>query len=163
MAYSIKKFVLSISPESKKTFEENANLFQKYKDNAAILKSTEYKNNIFKKSGFDLYFPEIKGFDYKINPKEIKSFGLGIKVKLSELTTNQSMVPRAYYLYRNSSMINNGLIIENNVINSGFQEELKIAIYNVTDNPVIICPMESLVQICMPDLSTEFDVEINGI
>ena len=163
MAYPMKKFVLSISPKSKKTFVDNTNLFQKYKDNAAILKSTEYKNNIFKKSGFDLYFPEIKGFDNKINPKEIKSFGLGIKVKLSELTTNQSMVPRAYYLYRKSSMINNGLIIENKVVNSGFQEELSISVYNVTDNTVTISPMESLVQIYMPDLSTDFDVEISDI
>ena len=66
-------------------------------------------------------------------------------------------------MYRNSSMMDNGLIIENKIINSGFQEELKIAIYNVTDNPVIISPMESLVQICMPDLSIEFDVEISDI
>ena len=48
------------------------------------------------------------------------------------------------------------------IIDSGYRGELKVALHNITDKPVIIKPMERLVQICMPNLSTDYVVDIVG-
>ena len=108
--------------------------------------------------------------DVKIEPGEIKIVGLGIKAELREIvkdpfyTDSEELLeaPRPYYLYPRSSISKRGLIMVNSVgiIDSGYRGELKVALHNITDKQVIIKPMERLVQICMPNLSTDYVADV---
>ena len=171
MSYPMGGYIMYIAPSrsDKQFLIDNREIFYKYNNSALALKSTEHKNNPHKDSGFDLYIP-VEDVAVKINPGETKIIGLGIKAELREIiqdpfnkeSNDTFKAPRPYFLYPRSSISKRGLIMVNSVgiIDSGYRGELKVALHNITDKSVIINPMDRLVQICMPNLSTDYVVEI---
>tara|TARA_X000000950_G_scaffold218082_1_gene262430 strand:+ start:253 stop:879 length:627 start_codon:yes stop_codon:yes gene_type:complete len=141
----------------------------KYEKNVKNLFSTNHKANRHKDSGFDIFTPGESGGGQpiKIEAGETKLVGLGIKCALYEINPTPrefqtSMapvyVPRPYYLYPRSSISKRGLMLANSVgiIDSGYRGELKAAFHNTSSEAVIINPGDRLVQICMPNLSTDY-------
>ena len=171
MSYPMGGYILYIAPAKLDSeFRSiNKSMLDKYTMAVAMMRDTNHKNNPYKDSGFDLYMPFHNG-DVKIEPGETKIVGLGIKAELREIvkdpfyTDSEELLeaPRPYFLYPRSSIAKRGLIMANSVgiIDSGYRGELKAALHNITDKPVIIKPMERLVQICMPNLSTDYVVDI---
>lgn len=173
MSYPMGGYILYIAPAKlDQEFRSiNKSMLDKYTMAVAMMRDTNHKNNPYKDSGFDLYMPFHNG-DVKIEPGETKIVGLGIKAELREIikdplhesSNTPFEAPRPYFLYPRSSIAKRGLIMANSVgiIDSGYRGELKAALHNITDKPVIIKPMERLVQICMPNLSTDYVVDIVG-
>tara|TARA_B100000900_G_scaffold338987_1_gene301311 strand:- start:238 stop:729 length:492 start_codon:yes stop_codon:yes gene_type:complete len=112
------------------------------------------EGNLKKDSGFDLFCPE----DVEIQAGEIKL--IDMKVKCAVYKNSE---PSAYYMYsRSSTPIKYGLILGNSVgiIDSGYRGNLMASFYNTKKQEVKISAGTRLVQICMPDLSYDFDVDI---
>ena len=67
-----------------------------------------------------------------------------------------------YYLYARSSVSKRGIILVNSVgiIDSGYRGPLMAAFYNTKKEPVTIESGDRIVQICMPDLSYNFNVTL---
>ena len=67
-----------------------------------------------------------------------------------------------YYLYSRSSISKRGLILVNSVgiIDCGYRGNLKIALYNTTEQDVTINKGDRLVQICLPELCNNFTIQI---
>ena len=171
MSYPNGGYVLYIAPaEIDSEFRRiNQPMLGNYTKAAAMIRDTNHKNDPYKDSGFDLYMPFHNGI-VKIEPGETNIVGLGIKAELREIvkdpfyTDSEQLLeaPRPYYLYPRSSISKRGLIMVNSVgiIDSGYRGELKVALHNITDKQVIIKPMERLVQICMPNLSTDYVADV---
>lgn len=137
-----------------------------------INKLNNNKNNEYKDSGFDLYCVDQI---YATDSNKIK-IDLGIKCAVYKYNTleggmlgRSKPIPSAYYLYPRSSISKTNLRLANSVgiIDSGYRGNIKIALDNVHYNhkeqkwtPISICHAQRLVQICMPDLSSDFTVEI---
>ena len=104
-------------------------------------------------SGFDLYVPNT----IVIPPGEIKLINMGVKCAVTKNTE-----PSPYYLYARSSVSKRGIILVNSVgiIDSGYRGPLMAAFYNTKKEPVTIESGDRIVQICMPDLSYNFNVEL---
>ena len=123
--------------------ENNKNLY----DNSIA------KGNSKKDSGFDLYVPQ----SVTIEAGEIKLINMGVKCAVTKNTE-----PSPYYLYARSSVSKRGIILVNSVgiIDSGYRGPLLAAFYNTKKEPVTIESGDRIVQICMPDLSYDFNVQI---
>ena len=121
-----------------------------YKDAIRKLENPDNKKN---DSGFDLYVPQT----VVIPPGEIKLINMGVKCAV---TKNKK--PSPYYLYARSSVSKRGIILANSVgiIDSGYRGFLMAAFYNTKKEPVTIESGDRIVQICMPDLSYDFNVQI---
>jgi len=133
-----------------------------------INKMLDNQNNEYKDSGFDLYIPEQKSIFTG------DSILIDLKIKCAVYKYNKSntqgllginkLIPSAYYLYPRSSISKTKLRLSNSVgiIDSGYRGNLMIALDNINkayDN-ITIDKGQRLVQICMPDLSSDFTVEI---
>ena len=71
--------------------------------------------------------------------------------------------PCPYYMYsRSSTPIKYGLILGNSVgiIDCGYRGSLMASFYNTKNETVTISQGTRLVQICMPNLSYDFNVEL---
>lgn len=116
------------------------------------------KGNNKKDSGFDLYVPHT----VTIEPGEIKLINMGVKCSVFKISQNQDTSPSPYYLYARSSVSKRGIILVNSVgiIDSGYRGPLMAAFYNTKKEPVTIQSGDRIVQICMPDLSFHFNVQL---
>ena len=120
--------------------------------------------NSKKDSGFDLYVPK----DVVIPPGEIKLINMGIKCAVSKKEWNPTYqrwmlnIPSPYYLYPRSSSSKRGIILANSVgiIDCGYRGPLMAAFYNTKKEPVEIKAGDRIIQLCMPDLSYDFSVEL---
>jgi len=112
------------------------------------------RENSKKDSGFDLFVPDS---EIKFEPGEIKFINMGVKCAVYK-----NGQPSPYYLYPRSSVSKKGIILANSVgiIDCGYRGPLIAAFYNTTNNIVTIQRKERLVQICMPNLSYDFNVEL---
>ena len=70
--------------------------------------------------------------------------------------------PSAYYLYPRSSISKTPLRLANSVgiIDSGYRGNLMASFYNTKDEDVIIKKGDRIVQICMPNLESNYCLEI---
>jgi dUTP pyrophosphatase len=112
------------------------------------------KGNSKKDSGFDLFVPE----DVTLPPGEITLINMFVSCAVYK---NEEPCP--FYMYsRSSTPIKYGLILANSVgiIDCGYRGPLMASFYNTRSVPVEIKRGTRLVQICMPDLSYDFSVEL---
>ena len=123
-------------------------------------------------SGFDLYLPR----DVEIQPGKIEIIDMNVKIALfkdiQEVWGNDTgagsevlkpwLIQSPYYLYARSSVIKRGIMMVNGVgiIDKGYRGTLKAGFYNTTDEVVRMGFGERIVQVCCPDLSPYFDVEL---
>ena len=136
-----------------------------------LLKLKENTNNVHKDSGFDLYIPS------DISPDKSDTsilVDLNVKCAVYKVFKNSSVIePSAYYLYPRSSISKTKFRLANSVgiIDSGYRGNLKIALdinriaihsagISYCETPPHLKKGSRLVQICMPDLSSDFEVEI---
>tara|TARA_B110000495_G_scaffold168448_1_gene155371 strand:- start:619 stop:1125 length:507 start_codon:yes stop_codon:yes gene_type:complete len=121
-----------------------------YRDAIRKLENQDNKKN---DSGFDLYVPET----VVIPPGEIKLINMNVRCAVTKNTK-----PSPYYLYARSSVSKRGIILTNSVgiIDSGYRGCLMAAFYNTKKKPVTINQGDRIVQICMPDLSYDFNVQL---
>jgi len=128
-------------------------------DNKHLYTSVINKGNTKRDSGFDLFVPET----VTIPAGKIQLINMGVKCAVTKkICICGSVVPSPYYLYSRSSVSKRGIILVNSagIIDCGYRGPLMAAFYNTTDNPVTIEAGDRIVQICMPDLSYNFDVEL---
>jgi dUTP pyrophosphatase len=131
---------------------------QLLENNKNLYNNSINKGNSKKDSGFDLFVPN----DVTIAPGEIKLINMGIKCSVFKISQNQDTSPSPYYLYPRSSVSKRGIILVNSVgiIDSGYRGPLMAAFYNTKKEPVTIESGDRIVQICMPDLSYHFNVQL---
>jgi len=121
-------------------------------------------SNSKKDSGFDLFVPET----VTIPAGRVLLIDMKVKCSVSKKTWDNEFqrwklgVASPYYLYARSSVSKRGIILANSVgiIDSGYRGPLMAAFYNTTDTDVIIPEGDRIVQICMPDLSYDFNVNV---
>ena len=129
-----------------------------YQDASKKLLSDNYRENKHKDSGFDLYVPE----DVTIKPGEIEIIDMEVKCAAYRHTGELwRVVPSPYYLYARSSVSKRGIMLVNSVgvIDSGYRGNLMAAFYNTKKEAVTINAGDRIVQICLPNLATNFVVE----
>lgn len=121
-----------------------------YRDAIRKLENPDNKRN---DSGFDLYVPQT----VVIPPGEIKLISMAVSCAVTKNTK-----PSPYYLYARSSVTKRGIILVNSVgiIDSGYRGPLMAGFYNTKKEPVTIKSGDRIVQICMPDLSYDFKVQL---
>lgn len=115
-------------------------------------------------SGFDLFVPET----VTIPAGRVLLIDMKVKCSVSKKAWDNEYqrwklgVASPYYLYARSSVSKRGIILANSVgiIDSGYRGPLMAAFYNTTDNDVTIPEGDRIVQICMPDLSYDFNVNV---
>lgn len=136
------------------------NLYQ-HKSNELYLLVHEL--NTHKDSGLDLYCPET----FTIEAGGMLLVDLGVKVAAYKITSDATVNrkfyhPSPYYLYARSSMPKTGLLLANSVgiIDSGYRGNLMARFYNTKDNDVTVESGTRLVQICLPNLETNFKLDI---
>ena len=133
-----------------------------------INKMKNNEHNEYNDSCFDLYIPDKKS----VFTGDSILIDLNIKCAVYKYDKSNTqgllginkLIPSAYYLYPRSSISKTKLRLSNSVgiIDSGYRGNLMIALDNINkayDN-IIIDKGQRLVQICMPDLSSDFTVEI---
>ena len=138
--------------------EGDNSLVSAYREHIAFKNWTE-KNKRCKDSGFDLYLPEA----VSIEASQTKLVDLKVKCAVYKVFKNSSVVePSAYYLYPRSSISKAKFRLANSVgiIDSGYRGNLKIALDCWGTSSGSCKAFHKLVQICMPDLSYDFEVEI---
>ena len=138
--------------------EGDNSLVSAYREHIAFKNWTE-KNKRCKDSGFDLYLPEA----VSIEASQTKLVDLKVKCAVYKVFKNSSVVePSAYYLYPRSSISKTKFRLANSVgiIDSGYRGNLKIALDCWGTSSGSCKAFHKLVQICMPDLSYDFEVEI---
>ena len=121
-----------------------------------------YLENKFRDSGFDLIIPkknDTNADKYSFDHKETKMIDLGVKC---ELINNQTQKFESYYLYPRSSISKTPFRLANcvGIIDSGYRGNLKVVIDNKDDNKHNLLCGHRLFQICMPNLTSDFKVEI---
>ena len=132
-----------------------------YQDASKKLLSDNYRANKHKDSGFDLYVPE----DVTIKPGEIEIIDMEVKCaaygRARAHCFARCLVPSPYYLYARSSVSKRGIMLVNSVgvIDSGYRGNLMAAFYNTKKEAVTINAGDRIVQICLPNLSSNFVVE----
>ena len=112
------------------------------------------KGNSKKDSGIDLFCPKT----VQIQSGEIKLIDMEVKCAVYK-----NGEPCPYYMYsRSSTPIKYGLILGNSVgiIDCGYRGSLMASFYNTKNETVTISQGTRLVQICMPNLSYDFSVEL---
>ena len=112
------------------------------------------KGNSKKDSGIDLFCPKT----VQIQSGEIKLIDMEVKCAVYK-----NGEPCPYYMYsRSSTPIKYGLILGNSVgiIDCGYRGSLMASFYNTKNETVTISQGTRLVQICMPNLSYDFNVEL---
>lgn len=112
------------------------------------------KGNSKKDSGIDLFCPKT----VQIPSGEIKLIDMEVKCAVYK-----NGEPCPYYMYsRSSTPIKYGLILGNSVgiIDCGYRGHLMASFYNTKKETVTISQGTRLVQICMPNLSYDFNVEL---
>jgi dUTP pyrophosphatase len=112
------------------------------------------KGNSKKDSGIDLFCPRT----VEIPAGEIKLIDMEVKCAVYK-----NGEPCPYYMYsRSSTPIKYGLILGNSVgiIDCGYRGHLMASFYNTKKETVTISQGTRLVQICMPNLSYDFNVEL---
>lgn len=135
--------------------------------------SKEYLTNRFKDSGLDLVIPEVleksydnHGIDYKVkqskyefSPHETKLVNLGVKCAVWNNWTGE---PVPYWLYPRSSIGKTKFRMANcvGIIDSGYRGNLMAMMDNISDTPQTLEANVRLFQICLPELSSNFVVEI---
>jgi dUTP pyrophosphatase len=104
-------------------------------------------------SGFDLYIPK----DTTIQPQHTVLVGMGVKC---EPDYAFPAFKCGYYLYPRSSIYKTGLFMANSVgvIDYEYRGEIKAALHNLTDKPVIVKRGQRIAQLCMSDLRS-FEVQ----
>ncbi len=134
-------------------------------NNKELYDNSIRKGNSKKDSGFDLYVPQT----VTIEPGEIKLINMGVKCAVKKFTKKEEKsqitldsIPSPYYLYARSSVSKRGIILVNSVgiIDSGYRGPLMAAFYNTKKESVTIESGDRIVQICMPDLSYNFNVQL---
>lgn len=153
ISYSLKLRIVSDDQELK-------NL---YKNQIAKMNTQEYKNNMFKDSGFDIYTPVENVI---IQSGETKRVDMKIQCAAFKIVCNGDScikIPTGFYMYPRSSISKTPLRLANNVgiIDSGYRGNLMGAFDNVKNDywQQELCDYQRLVQICMPDLSP-FTIEM---
>lgn len=142
---------------------------QLLQDNNELYTKSINKGNAKNDSGFDLFVPD----DVTIQPGEIKLINMGVKCAVQKISTKLAITnnktknvtqskPSPYYLYPRSSVSKRGIILANSVgiIDCGYRGPLMAAFYNTKKEPVTIEKGDRIVQICMPDLSYEFSINL---
>ena len=112
------------------------------------------KGNSKKDSGIDLFCPKT----VQIQSGEIKLIDMEVKCAVYKYGE-----PCPYYMYsRSSTPIKYGLILGNSVgiIDCGYRGSLMASFYNTKNETVTISQGTRLVQICMPNLSYDFSIEL---
>ena len=110
-------------------------------------------------SGFDLFVPET----VTIPVGKIQLINMGVKCAVTKkICICGSVVPSPYYLYSRSSVSKRGIILVNSagIIDCGYRGPLMASFYNTRSVPVKIKQGTRLVQICMPNLNYDFNVEL---
>jgi len=151
MTQPILSYVLKLLTDEPKLREKYTAASKKLLENTYI--------NQYKDSGFDLYVPE----EITIEPGEIKLIDLKVKCAAYYLQDGFGLEwPSPYYLYARSSVSKRGIMLVNSVgiIDSGYRGNLMAAFYNTKKESVIINEGDRLVQICLPALSPEFEVQL---
>ena len=153
ISYSLKLCIVSDDQELK----------NRYKNQIAKMNTAEYKNNMFKDSGFDVYTP---AENVIIQSGETKRVDMKIQCAAFKVVCNGDScikIPTGFYMYPRSSISKTPLRLANNVgiIDSGYRGNLMGAFDNIKDREwrQESCDYQRLVQICMPDLSP-FTVEM---
>lgn len=140
--------------------------------NRKIIKLAAEKND-HPDSGFDLFVPE----RVEIPAKSIKPVYTGVKcavyknlgqhegkATMSAFQSKPELIqqPSPYYLYPRSSVSKRGIILANSVgiIDSGYRGQLVAYFYNTTMETVVIEKGERVTQICLPDLSYNFEIKL---
>ena len=112
-------------------------------------------SNISGDAGIDLFVPET-----------ITIPGKSLSYKINHLISCEATVmdrPVSFYLYPRSSMGGKTPLRMSNsvgIIDSGYRGFLMAAFYNTKKEPVTIESGDRIVQICMPDLSYDFNVQL---
>lgn len=108
-------------------------------------------------SGFDLFVPK----DVVIPAGEIKVIDMKVKCAVYEMI-NRRWIPSPYYLYPRSSVTKRGIMLANSVgiIDCGYRGNLMTGFYNTKKEDVTIHAGDRIAQICMPDLSPYYEVEL---
>lgn len=108
-------------------------------------------------SGFDLFVPK----DVTIPAGKIMLIDMGVKCSVFHGIGDNSE-PSPYYLYARSSVGKRGIMLVNSVgiIDSGYRGNLMASFYNTRDEDVIIKKGDRIVQICMPNLESNYCLEI---
>ena len=112
------------------------------------------KGNPKNDSGFDLFVPN----DITLPPGEVTLIDMNVRCAVYK-----NGKPCPYYLYaRSSTPIKYGLILGNSVgiIDCGYRGNLMASFYNFKTVPVKIVQGTRLVQICLPNLSYDFNVQL---
>ena len=142
---------------------ENIVVKNLYENKSSTLYSAEHELNKHKDSGLDLYCPET----FTIQAGEMLLVDLGIKVAAYKITSDEAenrkfYHPLPYYLYARSSMPKTGLLLANSVgiIDSGYRGNLMARFYNTKNQPVTVESGTRLVQICLPNLESNFKLDI---
>ena len=142
---------------------------QLLEDNKELYETSIAKGNNKNDSGFDLFVPE----SVTIESGEIKLINMGVKCAVSKISTKLAIndgktkkmtqsESSPYYLYARSSVSKRGIILANSVgiIDSGYRGPLMAAFYNTKKESVTIEKGDRIVQICMPNLSYNFSVNL---
>lgn len=135
-----------------KVLEHAEWLKQKYADKIAKFNADLTKTH--QDSGFDLFCP----YDLKCEGRSIMNkIGLGVACAVYKNTK-----PWAYYLYPRSSISKTGLRLANSVgiIDSGYRGELTAFVDNVYESVWPIDAESRLFQICTPDLTPFYKIEL---
>ena len=153
ISYSLKLRIVS----------DDEKLKNHYRNQIAKMNTAEYKNNMFKDSGFDVYTP---AENVIIQSGETKRLDMKIQCAAFKVVCNGDnciKIPTGFHMYPRSSISKTPLRLANNVgiIDSGYRGNLMGAFDNIKDMEwrQESCDYQRLVQICMPDLSP-FTIEM---
>ena len=105
-------------------------------------------------SGFDLLIPN----SVTVDCSGSLLVDMGVKACMFSLDGNNI----AYQIFPRSSISKTPIILSNHVgiIDSGYRGNLMASFYNTKDEDVIIKKGDRIVQICMPNLESNFCLEI---
>jgi dUTP pyrophosphatase len=132
---------------------EHADLIELYKKHIEKHNTSNF-NNPHPDAGFDLFIPENVCFDSGIKTKMVD---LKIKAQMWYIDENyDTITSSSYYLYPRSSISKTPLMLANQVgiIDSGYRNNLMIALRSFDNTPFELEANTRLVQICHPSLTS---------
>ena len=145
-----------------KIVNNNPELIELYKKSIAKMKTEEYKNNLHKDSGFDIFMPGATKIERGTLLVDLGIQSACYKSVRNVINSTTEVTPQPYYIYPRSSIYKSCLRLANNVgiIDSGYRGNLKAAFDNhLVGGNFSTTTGQRFLQICMPDLSP-FSVEI---